>query len=429
MPTTITINPKTNLKGEDAKCFFNFLTAQKELGVSYFKPKSTFNFEENTIYFQSGFLCENGLDGSYKGNIVGREIGQGAFAVVHQIEQAVQVTGLEFIPSGYTQPRVIKIQQHCACPSARKQCAGQKHHSLQSFHKEVDISRQIPHLHFGSPVIESTHSYVTMNEVPGQELFHIIGADIQTSNRLTLQQRFALSLEILQAVISQVKKCGVIHRDLKPENIKVVLEPPMQVNIFDYGLAIKFSDDQRQMMKIEKCGSLVYMAPEVMLLDKHDTASPAQDVFSVARVLYLIWGGLDNSYIVDIESKDYLMHADRDYLTTLSSLFQSIPLNQANVLRRLELDDKIKLLFKKMQAFKSEHRITIEQAFDEFTTMQGVFHRYQQDAVNVMAKPVSAGDPRFFATTEQAVKSAPPKSPVHVIQHHTAAESRFETTV
>jgi hypothetical protein len=53
----IIINAATSLTGDTATDFFDFLTAQKDLGISYFEENKEITFKDNTISFQQNTLC------------------------------------------------------------------------------------------------------------------------------------------------------------------------------------------------------------------------------------------------------------------------------------------------------------------------------------------------------------------------------------
>ncbi|MCO5560847.1 hypothetical protein L7F22_014467 [Adiantum nelumboides] len=83
--------------------------------------------------------------------------------------------------------------------------------------------------------------------------------------------------EIISAV-SHLHNNGIIHRDLKPENI--LLDAEGHVKLTDFGLA-KEVEDSAQTNSL--CGTVEYMAPEILLAKGHGKAA---DWWSVGILLY-----------------------------------------------------------------------------------------------------------------------------------------------
>lgn len=71
---------------------------------------------------------------------------------------------------------------------------------------------------------------------------------------------------------------GIMHRDLKPENI--LLDADGHVMLTDFGLAKEFDENTRSN---SLCGTVEYMAPEIILGKGHDKAA---DWWSVGVLLY-----------------------------------------------------------------------------------------------------------------------------------------------
>ncbi|VFQ81110.1 unnamed protein product [Cuscuta campestris] len=83
--------------------------------------------------------------------------------------------------------------------------------------------------------------------------------------------------EIVSAV-SHLHEKGIVHRDLKPENI--LLDAEGHVVITDFGVAKQFDENSRFN---SMCGTLEYMAPEIILGKGHDKSA---DWWSVGILLY-----------------------------------------------------------------------------------------------------------------------------------------------
>ncbi|CAM8949207.1 unnamed protein product [Rhodiola kirilowii] len=83
--------------------------------------------------------------------------------------------------------------------------------------------------------------------------------------------------EIVSAV-SHLHASGIMHRDLKPENI--LLDADGHAMLTDFGLAKQFDENTRSN---SMCGTVEYMAPEIVLGKGHDNSA---DWWSVGILLY-----------------------------------------------------------------------------------------------------------------------------------------------
>ncbi|MGQ3892318.1 protein kinase domain-containing protein [Legionella sp. CNM-4043-24] len=133
-----------------------------------------------------------------------------------------------------------------------------------------------------------------MDRMPGVRLFDIVEPD-QTGHRpldgMSMIQRRALTLALLQAFKEQVSVNGLIHLDIKPENIMVDLSSsPFTVNFIDFGLSILSSE------RLERSvGTQIFVSPEVMQQNFAKVSSKT-DNFSLAKVIAQIWGSSSLSF-------------------------------------------------------------------------------------------------------------------------------------
>ena len=102
--------------------------------------------------------------------------------------------------------------------------------------------------------------------------------------------------------IDYLHKNNIIHRDIKPENIMFKQKDNLNsVILCDFGMAYQLGKTEKFIQ--EKCGTLIYMAPEVMEDRKYDHLV---DSFSAGIVLYiLVSGGQHPIYKNGMTSNQY----------------------------------------------------------------------------------------------------------------------------
>ncbi|KAG6596389.1 Serine/threonine-protein kinase ATG1c, partial [Cucurbita argyrosperma subsp. sororia] len=191
--------------------------------------------------------------------LVGRQIGSGSFSVVWHARHRVH--GTEVAIKEISMSRLSKKLQD----------------SLMS---EIFILKRINH-----PNIIRLHDIV---EVPGK--IHLVleycrGGDLsfyiqQRHGRIpeAIAKRF---LQQLAAGLKVLRDNNLIHRDLKPQNLLLSTSGDNSVlKIADFGFARSL---QPRGLAETLCGSPLYMAPEIMQLQKYDAKA---DLWSVGAILF-----------------------------------------------------------------------------------------------------------------------------------------------
>lgn len=169
-------------------------------------------------------------------------------------------------------------------------------------------------------------SFSVLRKFPGHDLFHIIERDhiardlisgddpTDKGELLSLDQRMALTKMLLQAYKEQVSDEGLIHWDIKPENIIVDLsQDPMAIEIVDYESAEKIG-----MKKTKKTGTISFAAPELFYPLRDEIQTAKLDIYSLGRVLFLLWGVPNESYSTSDKKKIV------GYLDDMNGLFENI---------------------------------------------------------------------------------------------------------
>jgi serine/threonine protein kinase len=285
---TIEINFK-ELDADTSKEIRHFILEQTKIGVKFWSTQETYSFENGTVFkFKNNLFLrkrKEGKDGVRYELLSNKEkLGEGGYGEVRKIKRTLAIAENEIHSKKEGkngQRRVVKIQDHS------------KRNTINVLYNEYELTQRADQLHIKEPTLsddsENASSYTVMMLAPGKELFDIINEDTSKTKILTTKQRLDLSIALLMAVKERLTSKNIIHRDLKPDNIFVKLDEPIKVTILDYGLAMdvnKLAEKTR--------GSACYLAPE--LLEDPLNASYKGDVFSIARIICLVWGTLNDTY-------------------------------------------------------------------------------------------------------------------------------------
>ncbi|KAI4306576.1 hypothetical protein L6164_029839 [Bauhinia variegata] len=183
-------------------------------------------------------------------------VGQGAFGKVYQVRR-----------NGTSEIYAMKVM--------RKDKIMQRNHA-EYVKSERDILTRMDHpfiVRLRYSFQTKYRLYLVLDFVNGGHLFFQLYR--QGLFREDLARFYAA--EIVCAV-SHLHANGIMHRDLKPENI--LLDADGHVQLTDFGMAKQFDETTRSN---SMCGTLEYMAPEIVIGKAHDKAA---DWWSVGILLY-----------------------------------------------------------------------------------------------------------------------------------------------
>lgn len=189
-------------------------------------------------------------------------LGEGAFGevklLVHQTtNQAIAV-------------KIIDLLKH---PDAK-----------ESVNKEEKIHRLMIHPHILRLLgkrDEINKVYIFLEYASGGELFDKIEPDIGMSSNLA--QKY---MRQLLDGINYMHSKGVVHRDIKPENL--LLNEDDDLKISDFGMATVFRLRGKERLLDKRCGTLPYVAPEVL---KHNYHAAPIDIWSSGIVFVAMLSG------------------------------------------------------------------------------------------------------------------------------------------
>ncbi|XP_049763820.1 serine/threonine-protein kinase grp [Schistocerca cancellata] len=166
--------------------------------------------------------------------------------------------------------KVVDVDKH---PDARS-----------NIKKEICIHRMMsdPHIiRFFGQRREGNLEYLFLEYAAGGELFDRIEPD-HGMNAWEAQKYF----KQLIAGVEYLHSRGVTHRDLKPENL--LLDEHDNLKISDFGMATVYRMQGKERCLEKRCGTLPYVAPEVMVRPYH--AEPA-DIWSCGIILVAMLAG------------------------------------------------------------------------------------------------------------------------------------------
>ncbi|XP_017014083.1 serine/threonine-protein kinase grp [Drosophila takahashii] len=156
--------------------------------------------------------------------------------------------------------------------------------AANSVRKEVCIQKMLQDTHilrFFGKRSQGTVEYIFLEYAAGGELFDRIEPDVGMPQHEA--QRYFTQL---LSGLNYLHQRGIAHRDLKPENL--LLDEHDNVKISDFGMATMFRCKGKERLLDKRCGTLPYVAPEVLQKAYH--AQPA-DLWSCGVILVTMLAG------------------------------------------------------------------------------------------------------------------------------------------
>ncbi|CAM9971946.1 unnamed protein product [Pylaiella littoralis] len=206
------------------------------------------------------FLASRDIDESYE---IGDVLGRGAYSVVKAAK--AKKTNDEV---------AVKIVKKAGLPAEDERALKDE----MSIMMELDHPNIIKLLDFFE---KKDHFYMVVEKVRGGELFDRIVEKVVYNEKE--------ARDLVSTLLQAVKYChdrGIVHRDLKPENLLLVSEKDdAHVKVADFGFAQKFMPESGL---TTQCGTPGYVAPEILLRKKYDSAV---DMWSVGVITYILLGG------------------------------------------------------------------------------------------------------------------------------------------
>ncbi|XP_042343614.1 serine/threonine-protein kinase 33 [Plectropomus leopardus] len=201
----------------------------------------------------------------------GRKLGQGSFGVVYEATH-------------------IGTQTNWAIKEVSKPAAGSSKSEMLG--QEINILKEVNHahiIHLQEVYQTAKKTYLVTELCSGGELRQLL----QRKKFLTEEKTKHIIRSLADAIV-YLHKRDIVHRDLKLENILVKNylgkddNGRINIKVTDFGLSVKTGGVGIENIMKEACGTLTYMAPEMMSGRGY---SQWCDVWSIGVVMYILLCG------------------------------------------------------------------------------------------------------------------------------------------
>jgi serine/threonine protein kinase len=298
-------------------------------------------------------------------------VGSGGQATVYSIsgsiKQRFKASGEKVVFEYGESKRIVKIAVH-----NRQRIED----FVTRFNHEADITTQCTHLNsrnsfFGTTKNGRSVAGMTLQRF-GMDLLELINQD-SDSQLFTIDDRFQLTILVLEALKKQIHQHNIVHRDIKSDNICAWYdEYKWHVDIIDLGGARYHNENDKKYP-----GTMMYAPFETVY---HKVVNESSDIFSIGIVLALLWRDMhemlldDNSVLSDRELNEW-----------------KIPLNLFNGIPDLppEFTDQIKLNLEKMLDKDQSARPGIDECIKNFKTIYQVY-KYDKTESEDIAVSITA---------------------------------------
>lgn len=258
----------------------------------------------------------------------------------------------------------------------------------QMIRQEALNTAMNPMLHCKKAVFAHHYGFIIMRHAQQSDLYELYEPLKSDTIILTIEQRFQLTYNIMNAIQQQAHGLGLIHNDIKPENLIINWET-LAVTLIDYYFAQPI--DELQEAKSATYGSPSYIAPEIFENEKRTIKS---DIFSLGLTLAYLWGDT-SAYSLTVE--EFLQNPQYFYQNRVwINLFDSLTLQE-------QIKQKITGHFDGMTELSPQKRISLTQAMESWLCIQKEYLKTKCEKINL-----AAGEFGLFKTT-------PKNNPQHTV--------------
>jgi serum/glucocorticoid-regulated kinase 2 len=202
---------------------------------------------------------------------------------------------------------------------------------VESAQIEHDILKRVKHPNLTGLryAFQSTEKlYLLMDYYIGGNLYH----HLKKNKQFTQEQTRFYMAQVLEA-IRYLHRSHIAYRDIKLENI--LMDQDGYVALTDFGLSQpgqklngKLNESQQHLGMTNICGTMAYMAPEMMLLESY---TKTVDWWSYGILLYEMLQGKPPSIYQDEEKVSLPDSLSRDAKDLLSKLLEKDPSKRLGV--------------------------------------------------------------------------------------------------
>ena len=150
------------------------------------------------------------------------------------------------------------------------------------FRREMNVAKDFSHPHvvqiYDSGQTPDGCLYLVMEWLEGEDLSNLL----KREQHLPFGRALRIWKQILDG-LAEAHAMGIVHRDLKPANVFVTQDRHGKdhVKLLDFGIARPLEDDEQLTTTGQLCGTIAYMAPEVLLEEGGDQSA---DVYAASLV-------------------------------------------------------------------------------------------------------------------------------------------------
>ena len=157
--------------------------------------------------------------------------------------------------------------------------------------KEVKIMKRLDHpniIKLMETFVDINHLHIVMECCSGGELFDRLIENKHPKGRFNEQTAQDYTIKIASA-LKYIHDNNIVHRDLKLENFLLTTkESNAEIKMIDFGMSRSYLENEQF---TETCGTVYYMAPEV--IDQRVSYTEASDMWSFGVVVYaMVCGNL-----------------------------------------------------------------------------------------------------------------------------------------
>lgn len=169
------------------------------------------------------------------------------------------------------------INQQKEEPAIQTQC---KHPNIITLHEVFESKKRI---------------LMILEYCQGVDLYQFIkNRSSQNKQQIDADIRFIVKC-ILQAV-AYLHENNVVHRDIKPGNVLLKSKNSYrQIKLADFGLSLRFESQGLSRFFSHKCGTLIYMAPE--LVENNMDCSKSVDIWAVGQCMAILCNNANHPFV------------------------------------------------------------------------------------------------------------------------------------